>query len=144
MTEDCIKYGTSGQRPPRKNTYPQIWRLVAHDITERAMAGRKKYGTYLQPFNGRNALVDAYQEALDLVIYLRQELYERTGKQKEEKIEDKESPRVCPEHPNAPIRHEWLRKYFDYVDGYTYDNGLDFDHHYYCNECDRELAPPED
>lgn len=28
-------------------------------------------------FNGRDALLDAYQEALDLVVYLRQVIYER-------------------------------------------------------------------
>lgn len=38
--------------------------------------GLKKYGTVLQPNNGRDALVDAYQEALDLVVYLRQRIEE--------------------------------------------------------------------
>ena len=38
--------------------------------------GRAKYGTPLQAFNGRNAIVDAYQEALDLVVYLRQVIEE--------------------------------------------------------------------
>jgi hypothetical protein len=33
--------------------------------------------TPLQPHNGRDALADAYQEALDLVVYLRQEIAER-------------------------------------------------------------------
>lgn len=33
----------------------------------------------LQPHNGRNALIDAYQEALDLVVYLRQALEECKG-----------------------------------------------------------------
>jgi hypothetical protein len=36
--------------------------------------------TYLQAHNGRDALLDAYQEALDLAIYLRQALAERDGK----------------------------------------------------------------
>jgi hypothetical protein len=40
-------------------------------------AGRKKYGTPLQPRNGRDSLVDAYQEALDLVVYLRNAIEER-------------------------------------------------------------------
>lgn len=38
--------------------------------------GEQKYGTRLQTFNGRNALIDAYQEALDLVMYLRQKFLE--------------------------------------------------------------------
>lgn len=39
--------------------------------------GRRKYGTPLQPFNGRDPLVDAYQEVLDLAVYLRQAIWER-------------------------------------------------------------------
>lgn len=40
--------------------------------------GREKYGTDLQASNGRDHLVDAYQEALDLCCYLRA-LIERRG-----------------------------------------------------------------
>ncbi|MEO6034334.1 MAG: hypothetical protein ABIQ35_03680 [Verrucomicrobiota bacterium] len=34
----------------------------------------------LQPFNGRDALHDAYEEVLDLAQYFRQALYERDGR----------------------------------------------------------------
>lgn len=54
------------------NEHPAIWDLVIKDIHDRDKFGTKKYGTRLQPYNGRNALIDAYQEALDLVVYLRQ------------------------------------------------------------------------
>ena len=54
-----------------------IWRLVINDMLDRDSLGESKYGTKLQGFNGRDALVDAYQEALDLVVYLRQAIYER-------------------------------------------------------------------
>ena len=47
------------------------------DMVERDWVSSKKYGTRLQPFNGRAALWDAYQEALDLAVYLRQEIYEK-------------------------------------------------------------------
>lgn len=50
---------------------------VLHDIQMRAEAGLKKYGTYLETKNGRDALWDAYQEAIDLVMYLRQAILER-------------------------------------------------------------------
>lgn len=40
------------------------------DLKARAEMGKAKYGTYLRTFNGRDALTDAYQEALDLVMYL--------------------------------------------------------------------------
>jgi len=49
---------------------------VLADIEQRIKDGEAKYGTPLMTFNGRNALWDAYQEALDLVFYLRQHIIE--------------------------------------------------------------------
>lgn len=63
--------------PPRRNDLPFIQNLVQADIEKRKEYGLNKYGTLLQPFNGRDALMDAYQEALDLVVYLRQVMFER-------------------------------------------------------------------
>ena len=54
--------------------------LVQKDLKDRAEVGKKKYGTLLRAHNGRDALVDALQEAYDLVMYLRQTIYERDGK----------------------------------------------------------------
>jgi hypothetical protein len=62
---------------PEQNDLPAVWDLVLADIKERDKVGQERYGIRLQPFNGRDALVDAYQEALDLVVYLRQAIYER-------------------------------------------------------------------
>jgi len=42
----------------------------------RRKMGIEKYGTPLQPNNGRNALIDAYQEVLDLAVYLKQKIIE--------------------------------------------------------------------
>lgn len=53
-----------------------IWELVIQDMQDRHESGIKKYGTPLQAFNGRNALIDAYQELLDLCVYLRQKIEE--------------------------------------------------------------------
>ena len=53
--------------------------LLLRDMRERDAFGRAKYGTPLQAWNGRDALVDAYQEALDLCVYLRQQLAERAA-----------------------------------------------------------------
>ena len=64
---------------PVPNERPAVWSLVIADMQARDREGRRKYGTPLQPFNGRDALVDAYQEALDLVVYLRQALEERAA-----------------------------------------------------------------
>ena len=53
---------------------------VLLDIQARVELGLERYGTKLQTFNGRDALWDAYQEALDLVMYLRQAIMEREAK----------------------------------------------------------------
>lgn len=62
---------------PIPSDRPAIWTLVVEDMTERDRIGTAKYGTPLQAHNGRDALKDAYQEALDLVVYLRQAIEER-------------------------------------------------------------------
>lgn len=62
---------------PIINSLPAVWDLVLADINERDLIGQQKYNTRLQPHNGRDVLKDAYQEALDLVVYLRQAIYER-------------------------------------------------------------------
>ncbi len=49
---------------------------VIRDLRERREMGKAKYGTELRSHNGRSALLDAYQEALDLCLYLRQALIE--------------------------------------------------------------------
>jgi hypothetical protein len=49
---------------------------IIADLAARAEMGFKKYGCYLQTHNGRDALMDAYQENLDLVMYLGQALQE--------------------------------------------------------------------
>ena len=50
--------------------------LVIQDIESRARFGQAKYGERLRSFNGRNSLIDAYQEVLDLAVYLRQKIEE--------------------------------------------------------------------
>lgn len=65
------------QPPPIPNSLPAIADLVIQDMVERKRIGIERYGVPLQPFNGRDALIDAYQEALDLAVYLRQLVEER-------------------------------------------------------------------
>lgn len=43
--------------------------LVKKDVIERAEFGKQKYGVYLQPFNGRDTLVDLYNELSDAAVY---------------------------------------------------------------------------
>lgn len=49
---------------------------VVVDMRERDRLGRERYGTPLTADNGRDQLVDAYQEMLDGVVYLRAALQE--------------------------------------------------------------------
>lgn len=54
----------------------KIGDLVLNDIRERIEEGKLKYGVYLNANNGRDALWDAYEEAIDLCMYLRQRIEE--------------------------------------------------------------------
>ena len=65
---------------PIANSNPAVWPIVMADMQDRHELGIKRYGTPLQPYNGRDALRDAYEEALDLAVYLRTAIYERDGK----------------------------------------------------------------
>ena len=80
--KDARRLGTSedaiaDQPAPIPNARPAVWDLVIADMQARDRVGRERYGTPLQPHNGRDALVDAYQEVLDLAVYVRQEIAER-------------------------------------------------------------------
>lgn len=68
------------QPAPVANDKPAIWPLVLADMAERDKLGRERYGTPLQPNNGRDALRDLYEELLDACAYARQALYERDGR----------------------------------------------------------------
>ena len=68
------------QPEPAANERPAVWPLVIMDMATRDQVGRERYGVPLQPYNGRDALRDAYEEALDLCAYLRQAIMERDGK----------------------------------------------------------------
>jgi hypothetical protein len=65
------------QGMPTPNDNPHIHDLVAADLQKRKELGTQRYGTPLQAHNNRNALQDAYEEALDLCVYLRQALEEQ-------------------------------------------------------------------
>jgi len=73
-------YGAATREEPTPNgDGADVARLVQQDIEKRAEEGRRKYGERLTTGNGRNALVDAYQEALDLCMYLRQQIEEQAA-----------------------------------------------------------------
>lgn len=74
------KAPTSPESDPVPNDRPAVWDLVLADMRDRDALGRQRYGTPLQPHNGRKPLRDLYQELLDAVAYTRQELFEREGR----------------------------------------------------------------
>ncbi len=77
---DCGGAQHAQQPDPVPNELPPVWNQVIADMHARNQLGLRRYGTQLQPFNGRDALRDAYEEALDLAVYLRQAIMERDGK----------------------------------------------------------------
>jgi hypothetical protein len=64
------------QQMPVPNDEPGIHAIVIGDLVDRMRLGVKRYGTKLQAHNGRNPLVDAYEECLDLAVYLKQAIIE--------------------------------------------------------------------
>lgn len=64
-------------QPPPTSGHEAVADYVLADIQARIEAGERKYGTKLMTHNGRDPLWDAYQEAIDLVFYLRQAILER-------------------------------------------------------------------
>ncbi len=71
---------SSEQPAPIPNDRPAVWDLVLADMAQRDQVGRRRYGTPLQPFNGRDGLRDMYEELLDAAVYARQLLFERDGR----------------------------------------------------------------
>jgi hypothetical protein len=64
-------------QPPPQSGRQKVLDGVVSDLVHRSIVGKAKYGTYLETHNGRDALMDAYQEALDLCMYLKQAIMER-------------------------------------------------------------------
>lgn len=65
------------QPAPTLGEAQATWALVIADMHERDRMGAEKYGVRHQHDNRRDHLVDAYQEALDLALYLRAEIERR-------------------------------------------------------------------
>lgn len=60
----------SEQPDPNGDGEVVLFELIK-DLEDRAEFGKDKYGTYLRTDDGRDTFTDAYQEALDLVMYLK-------------------------------------------------------------------------
>lgn len=94
-------HAMSGSQPPPSLGELSVVDAVAADLEQRRAFGCRKYGTELRTQNGRRALVDAYQEALDLACYLKQVLMEQDATEAPDPSPEFSSvpapaPRVCP------------------------------------------------
>lgn len=72
-----IRDPETDQAAPISNDGPSAHDLVIKDLQDRKEHGLRKYKTMLQPNNGRDSILDAYEEVLDLVVYLRNYLEEQ-------------------------------------------------------------------
>ena len=70
-----------GDQPAPKPGKTPVWKTVIEDMEARDNLGFERYGTRLETHNGRDALLDAYEEALDLAVYLKQAILEKGKKQ---------------------------------------------------------------
>lgn len=66
-----------GDQPLPQPGQQDVFPAVIADLEARLALGMKRYGQPLQTHNGRDALRDAYEEALDLCVYLKQAILER-------------------------------------------------------------------
>lgn len=80
MKPDKPKDRPEDQPMPAKNDRPSVQSMVIADIEAREQVGISRYGTALQPFNGRDALRDLYEELLDGAMYVKQQMIERDAK----------------------------------------------------------------
>lgn len=72
-----VRMNAADKEPMPKRGPVDILPLVIGDLKDRDQVGTRKYGTTLQAGNGRDPLIDAYQECLDMAMYLRQAITER-------------------------------------------------------------------
>lgn len=76
-TRERLGIAASTDDPPANRENNDLWLMVIADMEARRHLGIERYGVPVRPHNGRDALRDAYEEALDLAVYLRQAIAER-------------------------------------------------------------------
>lgn len=104
------------QRLPVPNDQPAVQDLVIADIDERMRHGIRKYGTALQAQNGRDMLKDAYEESLDLAVYLRGAIEERRLADPVLAVVAKRASELAEAFPNGPSSSRTLGTLRDEVD----------------------------
>jgi hypothetical protein len=88
------------------DSFEKVTESVIEDFKERKKFGLDKYKTILQAHNGRDALIDAYQEVQDLLVYLKQAMCEDRKKVQSFEGIYKLTLRVCVEIKRYMIKSE--------------------------------------
>jgi hypothetical protein len=57
------------------------WNEVVIDMLKRDAFGAEKYGRHLTPHSGEDMLQHAYEEAVDLAVYLKTRILEEASRQ---------------------------------------------------------------
>jgi hypothetical protein len=57
-------------------TKSSVFKQVLKDLKSRDRKGWETYGKRMTPFDGRDSLWDAYEELLDLAVYMRKFIME--------------------------------------------------------------------
>ncbi len=73
------------QQLPEKNNFPFVADELGRYLEYRKQIGIQRYGTPLQPHNGRDVLLDLFEELIDATTYFAQMIIERDGKLPEQK-----------------------------------------------------------
>lgn len=60
-----------------------VWLAVEQDMKDRRGVGKERYGCGVNVDDGRDSLQDAYEEQLDQVVYLKNEILKRNKKLRE-------------------------------------------------------------
>lgn len=90
------------QPNPKPNNSQPIHEQVIEDMKRRAELGKASYGTYLQVNNGRDPLLDAYEEAMDMALYLKQAILERPAVNRERMLGAIEALEKISSNPGFP------------------------------------------
>ena len=80
LKKEIAERSAAKNEPAPTGTGKKVIDEVVLDLKSRSDMGEKKYGTPLRTFNGRNAMMDLYQELLDSVMYAKQVLMEMEDK----------------------------------------------------------------
>lgn len=65
-----VEFEAPHGHPANQELAAKVFFELEADMQARDRLGAKRYGTRLQPHNGRDSLRDAYEEALDACVYL--------------------------------------------------------------------------